>query len=111
MGSYEIAALLICVFWFVGCCSGPMQGPSSSSNAPTMPSAPPVYHAMAKSRYVVSCIAETVQGLVRDGATGSEVGVDDVPILAAVEFRISYCCAPGPINIRSGIKGPRGMYS
>ena len=23
----------------------------------------------------------------------------------------TYCCAPGPINILSGIKGPTGMYS
>jgi hypothetical protein len=23
----------------------------------------------------------------------------------------SHCCAPGPINARSGIKGPTGIYS
>ena len=106
MGSYEFAALLICVFWFAGC-SVPMRGPSSVSKAPVMSSDSPVYHAMAKSRYVVGCIAQTVM----DGTKGSEVLADDAPILAAVEFRISYCCAPGPINMRSGIRGPRGMYS
>ena len=88
MGVYEVAALLISVFWFVGC-GGSMQGPSSSSNPPNMSSNPPANRASSKFLYVVNSIEETFQGFAIDAATGAltEVGAaaatDDAPIYAA----------------------------
>ena len=112
IGSYEIAALLICVFWFVGC-SGPMCGPSSSSNPPRMSSVPSAQDAQLKFLYAVISIQERVEEFVinarmgRIGAAGRAVGTDDAPIYAAatLDNKFLYVANAGTKTI--GVSGNR----
>lgn len=84
-GCYEYAALLTCLFWFVGCggsmpstVSGSAQGPVTTMSRAT-----------SRFLYVVNSIEETVQGFAIDAATGGltavglAVATDDAPIYAA----------------------------
>lgn len=88
MGVYEVAALLISVFWFVGC-SGSTQGPSFNSNSPNSSTAPSASRALSKFFYVVRSVERTAHGFAIDGATealtaaGQAVEADDSPIFAA----------------------------
>ena len=83
MGVYEVAALLISVFWFVGC-SGRVTG--ASSNRPTVLSA---NHASSKFLHVVNSMEERVRGFAIDAAmraltaVGSAAASDDAPVYAA----------------------------
>lgn len=88
MGVYEVAALLISVFWFVSYL-GSMQGPASSSNSPTAPSDPSAKRGVSKFLDVMNSIEDTVEGFAIDAAMraltakGQVVAADDAPIYAA----------------------------
>ena len=85
MGVYEVAALLISVFWFVGC-SGRVTGARSCSNRPIALSA---NHSSSKFLHVVNSMEERVRGFAIDAAmraltaVGSAAASDDAPVYAA----------------------------
>lgn len=80
MGMYEVVALLITVFWFVGC-GASMQRPSS--NRPTMTSVPPVNRATTKVLYVTNSAEQRVQRFAINAATRA---------LTAAGDRLGWCC-------------------
>ena len=82
MRVYEVAALLITVFWFVGC-GGSIQDSSRRSNQATVRLVPAVNRATAKFRHSADSPVETVQRFAIDGATRA---------VTAAAGRLGWCC-------------------
>jgi len=82
MRLYEVATLLISVFWLVGC-SASVRGWNSSSNRAMMRSPLLPDHATTKVLYVANSTEETVQRFAVDGATKA---------LMAAGGRLGSCC-------------------
>ena len=82
MGVYGVVALLISVFWFVGC-GGSTQDWNRSSNQTTVRLAPVVNRTTAKLRDVADSPKETVQRFAIDEAKGA---------LTAAASRLGWCC-------------------
>lgn len=82
MRVYEVALLLISVFWFVGC-GGSKQDWNRSSNQATVRLVPLANRATTKLRYAVNSPEETVQRFVIDGATKA---------LTAAAGQTGWCC-------------------
>ena len=74
MGCYEFAALLICVFWFVGCGGSTPTSSNSGSNPKPVTA---MNRATSKFLSDVNSMEETVQGFVmaarREGVVGAAV--------------------------------------
>ena len=82
MRVYEVATLLISLFWLVGC-SASIPGGSSSSNRTTMRSSVLGDRATTKLLYVANSTEETVQRFATDEATKA---------LMAAGSQLGFCC-------------------
>lgn len=93
MRVYEVAALLIAVFWIVGC--GASVRPGYSSNRPAVTSAAFTDHATAKLLYVSNVTGKTAQRFAMDAA---------MKVLTAAGSRLGLCCpATGKTQDRRGV--------